>query len=235
MAKIVENIDLIRIHLDNAGNYYLSENVNFKDKNILFFGFCFGTNSTIDLTTGTILLEKPECKGIFLTLQNEKKTVVKNFAVQNLDVQMYSVQAPINRVLDLKNCYVSINNTFQNKILLMYVFYGKLTEHSSEWGVNFPINVPANYRGTLQQIVGDVRNFVTLKWISVEEGTNAFLTFRAKNKENCLEYLNTKIFQANIDDEIIVKNDWLLNFEDVNWDNSEVITDSNELKLNLYF
>lgn len=232
----VNNIEAIRIPLNENNIYYFPKNSNLIGKKIDNIYAISG--SINDPING---LKTLQANAIYITLVDKQGQILVN----NIDIDTFEKHnvtiINVNSIIDWEKSYVNIQNPLsrENKELIFFVTYDGVFDEKIKYNDIQTLKIPGNYEGTLEKfITSDCWGKLVKLDISTSSAWISLYDKNGKNFDLCnsLLFLNQMPVDGSRTTTRAINNPIYFNYLDVNWQDSKFVNaTATETTLILYF
>ena len=210
MKRLINNIDCVRIELDDLNQtYYLPRATSFNGRFIdsIFFYAPNGTGQS-DFQTGKPLLSLYDLQASLNLRNSEQNDILQNFPLEyNATGKFYTI-ASISSYVDWENSYLRVN-TPTSGILLMYVVFANTADENDAVTTRRAIEVASGANTPLKPLINSAW-FEKVKHITIctptKQNAYGFLTL-VTTDGRVFDYLPYSLFWERKNRRLLSKKD----------------------------
>ncbi len=232
----VNNIETIRIPLNENNIYYFPKNSNLIGKKIDNIYAIAGNiaDPVNSLTTMT-------ARAIYITLVDHSgNTILDNIDIDSFEKHNITL-CNISSKIDWDKSYINIQypTTREGKELILFVTFDGVYAEKTEYNYIKTLKIPANYKGDLEQyITSDC--WGKLVKMDILNSSNVWISLYDKNGKNfdlcnALLFKNQMVVDGGRTTTRAINNPIYFNYLDVNWQESLIVNGTTEIEIILYF
>lgn len=232
----VNNIETIRISLDDNNIYYFPKNSNLIGKKIDNIYTIAG--NIVDPVNG---LTTMTARAIYLTLVDYNgHTILDNIDIDTFEKHNITL-CDIASVIDWEKSYVNIQypGSRENRELILFVTYDGVYAEKTEYNDIKTLTIPANYKGDLERfITSDC--WGKLVKMDILDSANVWISLYDKNGKNfdlcnALLFKNQMLVGGGRTTTRAINNAIYFNYLEVNWQESSIVNGTTDTLIILYF
>lgn len=232
----VNNIETIRIPLNENNIYYFPKNSNLIGKKIdNIYAIAGNIDDPINgLTTIT-------ARAIYITLVDYSgNTILDNIDIDSFEKHNITL-CNISSKIDWEKSYVNIQypTSRENKELILFVTFDGVYAEKTEYNDIKTLTIPANYKGDLERfITSDC--WGKLVKMDILDSANVWISLYDKNGKNfnlcnALLFKNQMLVGGGRTTTRAINNAIYFNYLEVNWQESSIVNGTTDTLIILYF